>query len=971
MTVTSADIEKLWISLVGTDYARPLLADTNSGAVLRAVFAMYARMVESLNITSSAKYRLTWPTQSAEPADDDAKATVNLTVTRTSAAAPMYFGAGFYTEEEVYDVPDGSQGDKFGTGRKYFVRTLHALAPGELTGTLAAEAEFPGYGYNNPVPDTITRAREDFVTSGADAVIKPIGSDFVLEAALTDRPVSPDYVGSTLRITGGTYSGEYALVTGFSPGTTTHNGQLVLAQPYILTGLTVSGSFIDGEHVTQGSSIGILARHAGDYFIVFPERGTFVATVPILGHESGAAVAATTVQAPAFTGTVTGVPWSMVTPVTDGLTVTNPTSPAGGRLGLLDSIGLERGIPRAQNETADQYRTRLGVPQGVTPEGIKRLLAQVLTPLGLSATLREPPGTTSLPGLFLDKDALDYPDDGTHNYQFLFDADRARAFFIVTLPRMSDGLAAGIYDYEGAYSTAGSRPFVYDGYALTAAKRRKTLHDRLTAAKAQGVTFEFDQPRASLDTPLHAFRGCMLHVSTDVGITKDGGNNVTEWADQSSYENHLVPGAAPLWVASDSKANDAPTVDFAGGKYLQTTWDMPLGPYTVVLVCTGPADAGYAYTHATNANLMYGGTTTTLRSLRAGAGTDHQKDFGSAWGARYALTYTTFVVREAASEATTFTLTANDQLVPLATTVGGILGTSLVTGKFVLGANSIGGSPANFRVVEMAVYNRAINGDEEREINQILRRKYGHWPDPARQPTQVPGLILWLDGSDRATMEFAAPGVVNRWRNKVLGYSSDFTQSAAASGPAYTEADPAYNYRGVLSSTGGAADHLLGSMDIPITGGGYANPYTAAVGYTVFIVGDRAAGTAYLLAGASTEAQRFQLKSTGASWELYAGTAGNTATGADVPNVVCGVIVTGNDDLYISSLVTAAASGASGTASFPAANNPALGIFATGDAVSKGPGKVAEILVYRRVLTATERKAIGRYLARRYALPAF
>lgn len=59
--------------------------------------------------------------------------------------------------------------------------------------------------------------------------------------------------------------------------------------------------------------------------------------------------------------------------------------------------------------------------------------------------------------------------------------------------------------------------------------------------------------------------GCQLWLKADAGITKDGSNYVSQWADQSGNNNHAVQAtgsAQPLWV--DDELNGMPVIRFDG-----------------------------------------------------------------------------------------------------------------------------------------------------------------------------------------------------------------------------------------------------------------------------------------------------------------------------------------------------------------------------------------------------------------------
>lgn len=59
--------------------------------------------------------------------------------------------------------------------------------------------------------------------------------------------------------------------------------------------------------------------------------------------------------------------------------------------------------------------------------------------------------------------------------------------------------------------------------------------------------------------------GCVLWLRSDLGVTKDGSNRVSSWADKSGQENNFVQTVGanqPLYVASDSNFNNNPSINF-------------------------------------------------------------------------------------------------------------------------------------------------------------------------------------------------------------------------------------------------------------------------------------------------------------------------------------------------------------------------------------------------------------------------
>lgn len=85
--------------------------------------------------------------------------------------------------------------------------------------------------------------------------------------------------------------------------------------------------------------------------------------------------------------------------------------------------------------------------------------------------------------------------------------------------------------------------------------------------------------------------GCQLWLKADAGITKDGSNYVSQWADQSGNGNHAVQAtgiAQPLWVADGGvSVNNQPVISFDGNDYfsLGDTLDFSTNGQTIYIIC--------------------------------------------------------------------------------------------------------------------------------------------------------------------------------------------------------------------------------------------------------------------------------------------------------------------------------------------------------------------------------------------------
>ena len=92
--------------------------------------------------------------------------------------------------------------------------------------------------------------------------------------------------------------------------------------------------------------------------------------------------------------------------------------------------------------------------------------------------------------------------------------------------------------------------------------------------------------------------GCVLWLRADMGITKDGSDRVSAWADQSGNGNNLAQGTGanqPLFVAADSNFQNQPTVRLNGTSNRLDNAALNLAqPFTVV-ACARSGTTAAAY----------------------------------------------------------------------------------------------------------------------------------------------------------------------------------------------------------------------------------------------------------------------------------------------------------------------------------------------------------------------------------------
>jgi hypothetical protein len=413
--LTRADLQAIWEGAVDRAYREPFLA-AGEGEGLEAhsqLWELLARASTAIDVTTQEMFISPWSGQTNPPAAGEAKATVDLTFTRSKRTEqPLVLGVGFVVDEVQTDWgPNG--GVMVRTGRRYTLTEAAIFHPGEMGPvTVAAQAERPGHGYNNPLPGSLSGIPQpgaafenDEATIVEVAFPAPMvgvpgtGARYdLITANEADTPI-PDHVGQYVIITGGTANvGRIGRAVSFAPpdlsvtpaiGSTV---QLALDQDFEST--SFSGTFVVGETVRINNP-GLLG-----YGVVVGERivggvkkllfvitssvvaASYTGTIAATGLLSGAlATVANFTYLPRFyTAEVGTVAWRVLTWGGDwGLEVTNEASPTGGRLGMLDELGNERGINRGPGEQDDSYRQRVReIADVVTPNAIKRTLNRTL-----------------------------------------------------------------------------------------------------------------------------------------------------------------------------------------------------------------------------------------------------------------------------------------------------------------------------------------------------------------------------------------------------------------------------------------------------------------------------------------------------------------------------------------------------------------------------------------------------------------
>lgn len=474
---TRDNLLQLWETIVDPSYSQQMLTlGEGSGSLehITQAFQQLAAVSCAVDRSTQAMYILPHSGQTGNPAEGEQNACVLLKFERTKALTDPLVIYDVFAEENNTDNGEGSP-TPVNTGRLYELKSAVVFETGNQGPIyVKAESEKPGYGYNYPFPGSIRSINQPSrAFSNVNATIVNEGGSWVLLCDNIPDVIVPEHVGQYVRIV--TPSGERSYrIRGYTPpqplATPPSGGGAVLDIILILE-VAYGGTPIPGEMIIQPLTgamgfildtqiIGALLR-----VTISVRNGTFqLGASPsynIQCIQSGASLFVDTGINPSiridYDSTPVaqgGVSWNILDWAIDlGVTVTNEASPSGGRLGILDELGKERGLPRVPGESDDSYRSRVAtLADVVSPNAIRRVANRALSHYGLSGNLYEI-GQTSFQGFYYDAPAPSY---------FAFDMDCAVMTGLVTgtfiehepvilndtpdlLPLGTYGLAAGVF----------------------------------------------------------------------------------------------------------------------------------------------------------------------------------------------------------------------------------------------------------------------------------------------------------------------------------------------------------------------------------------------------------------------------------------------------------------------------------------------------------------------------------------------
>jgi hypothetical protein len=431
--LTIPNLLAIWTQSVDESYGQPFLAagEGNGLEAYTQAFAQYARVSTAIDVTTQACYTLPWSGQTNPPAAGAQLALVSLTFQRSKRLdQPLILSAGtvFYAEQ----VNDWSESGSVPTltGIRYTLQQDLCFQPGDMGPlTATAQAENPGYSYNNPLPgdiQVISQSGTQFTNIDATILVQPPATIapsnttlFQLNVYNAPDVVIPAHVGQYFELTLGANAGTtiYHGIGYVPPNPPTSGGALTFEVVFTITSATTTGAFQIGEivQVNNGASVVGYIEFRGGYEL----GGVFTATYSIrcgatslgntltgLTSKATATVSTFVIAPPTLVNETTDATWVILDWVQDlGLTVTNAASPAGGMFPMLDGIGTDKNLPRQFGELDPTYRARLArIADVVCPNAILRTLNATLG--SVPYCFREV-GYALLPGFFYDYDFYD------------------------------------------------------------------------------------------------------------------------------------------------------------------------------------------------------------------------------------------------------------------------------------------------------------------------------------------------------------------------------------------------------------------------------------------------------------------------------------------------------------------------------------------------------------------------------------
>lgn len=541
--LTVEDLKAVWTGAVDEDYADAFLnsPDEEGTAPYFQCFEQLSRVSKAIDVTTQAMFILPHSMQTNPSAQGEAYAEVPLSFSRTlMLERELVLRAGMIIEETEIDWGRDA-GVEVLTGRRYVLTETVMFAPGDPGPVVAtARAEKPGYGYNNPrigTIKTIIQHGASYTNDRASARYEEV----TLTEALTPRNKQfitadneaeafiPQHVGQYAKLVTSTlHAGEIHLIEAYHPPVApTHGGEVEIAITVLVRINTLTGSFLPNEQVRfrDGSATSVIGRHVATRlfgskrFTMFTIDSTALGAgfpLTLEGIESGASatgiVAIDLVHVGEQFAESGTIEWKILDWKADfGLSVENTAHPSGGRIAMLDELGIERKVQRSPSESDAAYALRVHeVADTIAPNAMKRAMNKILLPINKRGYLREIGNKdTDFLGFFFDGSSDDAKDSACA-FDFDFDVqpiDRfklvmnyteMRAFFMIGVPVLpATGDFGFFFDGDSGDAVPGNPGALdlaaFDGYAPLMSDTYRRLWQSIDAIRGGAVGFDLYQ----------------------------------------------------------------------------------------------------------------------------------------------------------------------------------------------------------------------------------------------------------------------------------------------------------------------------------------------------------------------------------------------------------------------------------------------------------------------------------------------
>ncbi|CAB4213862.1 Concanavalin A-like lectin/glucanases superfamily [uncultured Caudovirales phage] len=457
-----------------------------------------------------------------------------------------------------------------------------------------------------------------------------------------------------------------------------------------------------------------------------------------------------------------------------------------------------------------------------------------------------------------------------------------------------------------------------------------------------------------------------LDANDSSTITQSGGR-VSVWADKSGNSANALQGTGasqPTYTANGQ--NGRSVVTYANGNFFQIS-----SQAATDITSSFTFQAALNMTSATGGggNILSKGTLGPYRWRFDNNTTNGAITLIIADSDGFSVTTTTTTVsfgvpvilgvRFRAGVAIDFYVN-NIQIYTAATTK-----TVLSTNASAVDVGTVSGSE-NFigQMMEVLVYKKALS---DVELGQTVNYLSNKWGIPVFTPNMLGGCSLWLDASDATTITKDGSNLVSQWNDKSInGYNA--TQATGAKQPTYTAAG--ISGKSVLTFDG--TDDYMAANDIASIMSGSDKEAT------IFLVGTTTSAATtqypYFFGNSGAANPLLGLKYNSSAFEVVksddAGTLLNPSGGTVVSNAVNiqGAVISGTTvDFY-----------QNGTKIINAGNldvgTTTINNFTIGSANFGGSpalylsGKIAELIIYNRALSAIEITSVTQYLNAKYSV---